>query len=436
MWLSLLLACHAGLHVDATVDPEVPTVVVVSWEADGPSHVAFGPTADLGSVTPTESGSTHTIPLYGLPPDTDVYWRAVTDGVGEAEGVVHTGAVPPDFPTITITVDEPGRSEERWWFGALFEFFGHTPRVGGFDRATGALDWFIEGTDGMISVDAQFLAGTGDVYFNQFNAAFASDTGNIRRVNLRGDTVGEWYTPLAHHMFVQLPDGKIGFQSLDTRAWTDPESGDTEDVIGDRVMELDPADGSTREIFTVWDWISPTWNRHWDDLSIYPDGIDWTHGNALKYAPDTDAYLLSLGHADILMSFGRTDGQLREMYGQEGVPVAADSLAFDYQHDPSWTDAGTLTMFGTNLDADASGAIEYELRDGELHEIWSHDIHGGDLQSVALGQVTRLANGNTLVAYGAEGVMREVTPDGEVVWEAVSDQGFGNGRLFDDWYAP
>ncbi len=436
MSLIVLLACTGGLKVDVAVDAEVPTVLEVSWEAEGDSYVEYGTTSAYGRVSPTESGASHRVPLYGLPPRTEVHWRAVTVGVGEATGVTQTGAVAGGFPTITITVDEPGRSEEGVWFGSLFEFFGHTPRVGGFDRATGELVWAYAGTDGMTSVNAQFVDGTNDVYFNQFNASFSVDNGNIRRVTLGGDVVGEWYTPLAHHMFEQLPDGKIAFQSLDTRPWTDPETGQTDDVASDSVMELDPTDGTTTEIFNVWDWLEPTWNRHWDDVSIYPGVVDWTHGNAIKYSPDTGEYLLSLGHADILMAFGRDDGQLRAMYGAEGVPVAVDSLAFDYQHDPTWTDAGTLTMFSTNLDAHASGAIEYELRDGELHEIWSHDVHDGDLQAIALGQVTRLPGGNTLVAYGAEGVMREVDPEGRVVWEAVSDQGFGNGRLLGDFYAP
>ncbi len=432
----LLLACAGGLGATASVDPDVPTVVTVAWEADGDSYVEYGPTAAYGMVTPTQAGTAHNVPLYGLAPDAEVHWRAVTVGVGEDEGVAQTGGPGPGFPSISVTVDEPGRSEEGYWFGALFEFLGHTPRIGAFDRTTGALVWFYQGTDGMTSVDAQFVAGSNDVYFNQFNASFSVDNGNIRRVTLGGDVVGEWYTPLAHHMFAQLPDGKVAFQSLDTRTWTDPETGETDEVASDAVMELDPTDGSTVEVFNVWDWLEPTWNRHWDDLSIYPGVADWTHGNAIKYTPDTDGYLLSLGHANTLIDFGRSDGQLREMYGAEGVPVAADSLAFDYQHDPTWTEAGTLTMFTTNLDAHASGAIEYALRDGELHEVWSHDVHDGDLQAIALGQVTRLENGNTLVAYGAEGVMREVDPDGAVVWEAVSDQGFGNGHLVGDFYAP
>ena len=35
----------------------------------------------------------------------------------------------------------------------------------------------------------------------------------------------------------------------------------------------------------------------------------------------------------------------------------------------------------------------------------------------------RLANGNTLVNHGANGRVREVTTDGEIVWEYAYDDG-------------
>lgn len=426
------------LECTATVAPAVGNVVTVVWSAEGTSRVEYGLTDALGSLTPDETGDTHAVDLLGLPAETEVYWRATTDGVGSCEGTVTTGALPDGWPTVEITVDDPAaRSPEPWVFGSVFVFMGGQPRVGGIDRTTGGFVWALEGEAGMTSVDAQFATGGNDIWFNQFNASFSEDNGNLRRVDVRGETVGEWLTPLAHHMFAQLPDGKLAFQQLDTREWTDGE-GEVWSLIGDAVAELDPADGSVTPIFSVWDHLEPTWNRHWDMVSLYPDGTDWTHGNALKYDDDTGRYLLSLGHADVLMEFERAGGALVEMYGEAGVPVAEGDYAFDYQHDPGWTEAGTLLMFATDQETDASGAVEYELRDGELHEIWSHDLDDGDLNPLALGQARRLENGNTLISYGAEGVIREVTPAGEVVWEAVIQQGFGFGqiRLLDDWYAP
>jgi len=440
--LSLLSACAPAAGKDdfaceAVAAAAVGNVLTVSWTASGSSRVEYGLTDALGEVTPDTVGDSHAVDLLGLPPETDVHWRATTDGVGSCTGITRTGSLPRNWPQVEVTVDDASRSSERWVFASVFVFLGGTPRVGAFDRVTGAFVWALEGEAGMTSVDAQIHRGGNDVWFNQFNASFSEDTGNLRRVNVRGETVVEWHTPLAHHMFEQLPDGKIAFQQLDTRSWTD-EDGKTWELIGDAVAELDPADGSVTPVFSVWDHLEPTWNRYWELVSLYPDGTDWTHGNAIRYQASTGLYLLSLGHAAVLMEFERDGGALSSMYGEEGIPVAAGDHAFSYQHDPGWTDAGTLLMFSTNHETDASGAVEYELRDGELHQVWSHDLEDGDLNPMALGQARRLANGNTFINYGVEGVLREVTPEGVVVWEARIDEGYGFGqvRLLDDWYAP
>ena len=125
------------------------------------------------------------------------------------------------------------------------------------------------------------------------------------------------------------------------------------------------------------------------------------------------------------------------MYGFVGIPVAAGSFAFDYQHDPSFTAEGHLLMFTTAADHPTSGAVEYEVADGELHEVWSHGLDG-NVFAPMLGQAMRQDNGNTVVNYGGGGQMEEVLADGTVVWHARPDgQGavFAQMRLIEDIYA-
>ena len=51
--------------------------------------------------------------------------------------------------------------------------------------------------------------------------------------------------------------------------------------------------------------------------------------------------------------------------------------------------------------------------------------------------MVRLDNGNTLVNFGSAGALQEVTPQGEVVWEARTRSGlwFAAVRPIDDLYA-
>ena len=53
---------------------------------------------------------------------------------------------------------------------------------------------------------------------------------------------------LAHHMFAQLPDGTMSYLTMDIREWTDPDTGEVLDLIGDAIVEISP-DGEQEIIF-------------------------------------------------------------------------------------------------------------------------------------------------------------------------------------------
>ena len=67
-------------------------------------------------------------------------------------------------------------------------------------------------------------------------------------------------------------------------------------------------------------------------------------------------------------------------------------------------------------------------------EIWSNASDQAGL--TMLGQAHRLESGNVLVNYGGKGIIREITPEGEVVWELSSPLGtwFGNARVADSLF--
>ena len=115
--------------------------------------------------------------------------------------------------------------------------------------------------------------------------------------------------------------------------------------------------------------------------------------------------------------------------------MSEDSHPFSHAHDPQWLDNGHLLLFTTSSTGLASGAVEYELNtdSSELVEVWSYGMDDGPF-ALFLGQATRLANGNTLVNFGAAGQIREVTPDGSVVWQISlpGGQSFAQARLIDE----
>lgn len=430
-----------NLGCAATVNPKVVTIPSVTWHANGvSSYVEYGRDASYGMVTPVYAGTDLNIPLYGMPGVTDVYFHAVTEladgSVVDCSGVVTTGAVPAEIPRVVVDVNDgdwQGRGE--YVFGVMFQpGQSPIPHFAGYNR-DGELVWYASGDQNMVATDLQFALDGNDILYNEYAPDWSRDP-IIRRITMGGDVVREVATPLGHHMFAQLPDGTLAYNALDPRLATDPDTLEVEWIVGDAIGEVSP-DGTVSSVFSVWDWLTVTSDPVLGQPSMYPQGKDWTHGNAVKYDATTGHYLLSLAHTDTVIDIDRASGVPAQMYGTVGMPVASDSLAFNYQHDPSFTEEGNLLVFTTDNLLMASGAIEYEIVDGELHEVWSHGMDG-DVYAPMLGQATRLASGNTMVNYGGGAQMEEVRPDGTVVWRARPDgQGavFAQMRLVDDLYA-
>jgi hypothetical protein len=179
------------------------------------------------------------------------------------------------------------------------------------------------------------------------------------------------------------------------------------------------------------------------DSNFYPQGHDWTHANALFYDEVTNTYLISFRNVSQVLEFDRATGQITRAFGGPlaDYPVDPPEATFTYQHGAHWTDEGTLLL--TSSGRAASGefddletwASEFEV-DPEsrvLNEVWTYG-RGEGLHAHALGEAHRLPNGNTLVNWGSEGLLREITPGGGVVWEmrAAGDAFFGRVVYLED----
>jgi len=431
----LLVACHRGAEPDTldctgAVDDNISLVLGLDWTPDssGASWAEFGETEDYGQVTPTfpagADGDPVHVDLVGNAPGTTIYWRGVTetaDGPLECHGSTRTGDLPSRLTTFEVSVDTldvqaPGEDAaagngQAYLVGGFYQFGGESAQLVAI-RRDGTVVWYYEGEAAGTSLDLHYARDGSGLLYNMYPDGFGSADAHIDEVSLTGDVLGSWPTPGAHHMFTELPDGTLTYQAIDTRSYTDPESGESELWTGDKLVEV-ARDGTATDVFSVWDWITPTQNAHTGPNDPYP-GYDWTQGNLVTFddrdgSPD-GRYLLSMANAADVIDIDRADMSVIDIYGLDGV--LADPV-FDYQHGPNWLDNGNLLMFMT--DDDGSGAIEYDVSDGTPREVWRH---GFDDTALALGQAERLPNGNTYINYGALLALEEVTPDGEVVWAA------------------
>lgn len=444
--LLLLLACKpdpddtdkpgaeppADLACTAALAPRISLVIGIDTTAPaaGSVYAEFHEEGAAPRRTPTrqvQAGDPVRLDLIANPPETDIGWSVVFTaddaaggGAWACEGSTRTGLVPPELPGLVPVTDDPdARSPEGYMIGA---FFGRDGGIMAF-RRDGTPVWYVQETAGG-SLDVHYDVGGDGIFYSVYaDNEIGGPDGYIQQTRMNGEAVAQFPSPYAHHMFTQLPDGTLTFQQVDIRRYT-PEGGQEEDWVGDAIAEIPPG-GEAATVFSVWDVLTPSFNQHMNGPGLYP-GRDWTHGNMVRYDPDTDQYLLSLAHAADILMIRRTGFSVAEIWGTDGL---AAEPAFDHQHDPNWLPDGNLLMFMTS--EERSGAVEYQ-RDGDtLSEVWRH---GFDRQSVALGQARRLPNGNTFINYGSGQIMQEVGPDGAVYWEVESANPGMDSPFFGQFY--
>jgi len=411
----------------ATADLDAPSTLVatVRWTTDRPgvSHVEY---AD-GLTTPeTEDvGTAHAVALYGLAPDAVVPWRAVTeiDGVAfTSEGTVTTGALPDDFPGLKVTVaDLPRMSSERFLVGGWTGGQGYGLAV---DRV-GLGAWYLRPDWAGLPAWNVFesvaaLPAVGEVVAGAWSYQMGEGESFLVRASMAGEILETWDAGQGHHEVQALPDGTVAWWVYDNRPWTDPGTGTEWILAGDALVERAP-DGTQRTVFSVWDAVSPVWDARWDGGG---PTVDWSHANTFFYSADTSSYLCSFAGLALVLEVDRASGEVLRSFGRGGdYPVGNGSTVFTWQHNVNRTPTGTLLMTSMDPAHTFIFAVEYALDEPThtLREVWSFGTDGV-YPAEAGGEAWRLSNGDTLFNMGTRGLLQEVTPAGDVVWEATWDR--------------
>jgi outer membrane protein assembly factor BamB len=175
------------------------------------------------------------------------------------------------------------------------------------------------------------------------------------------------------------------------------------------------------------------WNA-WDHLNIadwifIPPGlaqmpsVDFDHPNSLTKEADGN-YVVSFASLGEISKIDARTGEMLWRFGGRNNQFAFvdDPLGgFGIQHHVRVLPDGNLLFIdnGVRHTPPESRAVEYKL-DLSAHTatlVWQYR-HTPAVFSPFAGSAQRLKNGNTFVAFGAAARVAEVTPSGDVVWEA------------------
>lgn len=277
---------------------------------------------------------------------------------------------------------------------------------------------------------------------------------------------------LQHHDVEALPNGNVLLLAWEysteeeaLAAGRDPELLKDGELWGEHIVEVDPR---TDEI--VWEWHSwdhlvqdvdpakpnfgdPMANPGRIDLNYVTDGggADWLHANSVAYHPELDQIVISvrsfhevwvIDHSISTEEARGPAGDLRFRWGNPaayGRGDAAPRLSFG-QHDAEWIapgldgegrisvfNNGTLYRPYSTVDeiAPTMDGRDYVLGENGVFDarvarvVWPREPDPQFFAHHTSG-AQRLPNGNTLIADGPHGVVFEVTPAGEKVWEYVN----------------
>lgn len=433
---ALLAGCSTPCGDFTATGTEITGVVELSWQTEeaASATISYGVDGLDDTLVVDDSPTTsHSVKLLGLPALSEIAFEVVNAfGKKEqvCEGSFETSNLPSELASLeTTTLEADKISSERYLLGSIMTG-GQAGILYAIDREAN-YRWYHIGADDVQTAHVQFDRNSNDILFNGVDPKHAVDVAAIYRVTLEGTLTDSVRTELAHHVFYQHEDGTFVYPTADIRDWTDPESGEVLSVVGDTLVEQAP-DGTTRAVWSAWDNLPIERNDAWDD-GFYAVGEDWTHGNAVTYDEATDSYLFSMGNVTTLVQIDRSTGETLDIISPNTYTIDSDSTIFSFQHDGQWTEDGNLLLLSHGTTG--TQPIEYEIdQDAKtLHQVWTYHA---EPSTSFLGQVDRLSNGNTLINYGGLGLIREVTPDLEVVWQLELGVGywFGNMQTFDDFY--
>lgn len=286
---------------------------------------------------------------------------------------------------------------------------------------------------------ARLSAGGERILMAEHNREHRPDRGVVHELDIAKDEiVRTTRAPEVHHDFQEWGDGQlawISWQYLENEWFT----GLLADVVTDaiRTAPLGTNEVTDDRLFSLADdaGLTPWWTCfHMSPTEQIPGFAEWSHSNSLVWDAERERFYLYVRYWDALVAVERT-GRLAWMLGgpRSDFELVGDTELPMHAHLSEAWDGGLLAFDNRNHhESGTSRVVElaWDEDAGTVEEVWSYD--DGTFDSF-LGDARRLPSGNVLIVYSTQGRMTEVTRDGEVVWEAVTDGRLSRVEFHPSW---
>jgi hypothetical protein len=415
---------HTGgstsLVTDLTMSahPDVATILSVGWrQAEaGESWLSWQlDGVEYRSPTRVRPAGPASEVVLGLPAEAEVSVSVhlVVDGVEAPVSSVSatTGPLPFDLPSPSLTLTTDAAEPSPWLLTSVNagdrNFFGPCYVVI-VDRA-GRIVWYRLTTESRLTLfprvarDGTHIAWDATTYY-------VPATAGLHRATLSLSHVSELQIPEMGFTWDELPDGSLLYDEAEsdyayhlTRRWPD---------------------GRTSRLWSCAPWMAGYSEEFWACAA-----------NTVLWDAATDHVLWSMFETSTVVALDLDSGAMVWELGDYpgGLVFDPPEASLELQHYPNPTPDGTILLTTHSSTASEQHIREFRIADGVATQVW-HYSEPGYYGSYA-GEAQRLSNGNTLINYGTDGVLREVTPEGVAAWELNwDDHLLGHVTPLDDLY--
>lgn len=401
----------------------IPSITYASWtqrSATDEVWVEYTIDGSTWDATPHTAGTTgaHEQIVLGVPYATPLTWRLVVATGGAETRVdgpgITTGAAPANLPEVDLEVADPAGwdPDGRFLLTSVSEeepLVSQEPRfwVVMLDRQ-GRYVWAIPADPASWTIFPKPSRDGTSILYDDSLFWTAWDGGAesvVHQVAIDGTELRRWETPGLSHAFDDLSD--------DTIVWF--ETGRGNEILMESVGEADPV-----VLWSCSDWVRTS------DIARHPENpnAEVCGTNGLAWNEDDDTFTVSLWSHETVVEVGH-DGEVlwyADPNGRHGYSVQPSGTVWSWQHEAHLVDGDRLLLssgVGATRDGsfEATATYEFQLdRDaGTLELVFSYE---SDWVARYKGAAHLTPNGNFVHSYGSAGGVREITPDGELVWAA------------------
>lgn len=391
-------------NVMGIISPKISTVGVVTFDTTlagaTAAHVDFGLTTSYGLTAPVDLAAPgHRTLLLGMKPSKMYHYRITATGpagsCSSGDFTVMTGAKRNGLPTITVTTNAADK------LAGGFLVTGQYPGQAGGGYildGDGEVVWGYninsDATSARMSYDGKYM------WISSDNCCDASGQSTVHRVSMDGMTDENLSAqfPGQNHQLTVLPDDSVAFYGYNAAAGCDD-------------IKVRTPDGMTKTIVN----------------SGKAQGVNGgCHVNTIQYSRKDDTLIFSdLDHS----SYTKITRTGQTVWVLNGPGSMFGNNLWSKNHGLDVLDVDRILIFNNGDGSAGSLAIEWKLDVAAktAMKVWTYAANP-PIHVEIMGDVQRLPNGNTIVAYSTRGIVHEVAADGTLLqtlsWPLGTSFGF------------